>query len=181
MDSDGAAQTLVRLLDLEPHYAEGGYFRQTYISPQVVESTRGIRSASADSILYMLTRDQARGRLHRNQSDILHFFHIGDPTEYLTISPEGIVERVVLGPDPEMGHLLQFNVAAGYWKASYLPPNARFSLVSEVVVPGFDEQKREIATWTDIAGQHPDLSEEVLNLTLPIPSTWKLAVRAVDS
>lgn len=99
-------------LGLEPH-TEGGYFRRIYTSEHRLSLPRGARPA-ATSIYYLLTRDEPRGRLHRNRSDILHFLVDGGPVEYVTLAPDGSLDRVRLGADDERFLL----VPGGHWKAS---------------------------------------------------------------
>lgn len=139
-------------LGLEPH-TEGGYFRRIYTSGHSLSLPRGARPA-ATSIYYLLTRDEPRGRLHRNRSDILHFLVDGGPVEYVTLAPDGTLGRVRLGPDDERFLL----VPGGHWKGSRLVDGAAQGLVAEVVTPGFDYADHEFATEADLSG-FPDAND----------------------
>ncbi|WP_051943673.1 cupin domain-containing protein [Streptacidiphilus rugosus] len=139
------AQELVESLGLEPH-PEGGFFRRIYTSPHAHHTPGGERP-TATSIHYLMTDARPCGRLHRNRSDILHFFLEGDPVEYHVLDAEGRHRVHLLGPDTP-GRLL--TVPGGRWKASRLPPGSRYTLVAEVVTPGFDFADHEFATEHDL-------------------------------
>lgn len=139
---------LIESLGLEPH-PEGGYFRRIYTSPHPHEAAGRIRP-TVTSIYYLMTDRQPCGRLHRNRSDILHFFLEGDPVEYHTLDADGRLRVQVLG-DADARHLL---VPGGWWKASRLPEGAHHALVAEVVTPGFDFADHEFATERDLPPGH---------------------------
>jgi predicted cupin superfamily sugar epimerase len=144
MADDARAEELIAWLGLEPH-PEGGFFRRIYTSP-VPHGTTGGTRATASSIYYLMTERQPFGRLHRNRSDILHFFLEGDPVEYHTVDPEGRLDVRILG-GADARHLL---VPGGWWKASRVPEGSRYALVAEVVTPGFDFADHEFASEADL-------------------------------
>jgi len=147
-------QALIESLGLEEHI-EGGYFIRTYQSPM----QSGIRPLMT-SIFYMLTSEKPIGHLHKNKSDIMHYFHLGSPILYLTISPEGQLETFTLGPDILQGHSLQLLVKGGYWKASILQ-QGEFGLLSEAVAPGFDYSDMTIAKPDELQMQFPHIWDQV--------------------
>jgi predicted cupin superfamily sugar epimerase len=112
------------------------------------------------SIFYMLTSNRPIGHFHKNKSDIMHYFHLGSPMIYLTISPKGELEKFTLGPDIMQGHLLQLMVKGGYWKASALE-KGDFGLLSEAVSPGFDYDDMTIAEPDVLRNQFPHLWDQV--------------------
>jgi predicted cupin superfamily sugar epimerase len=128
---------LIRQLELEPH-VEGGYFRRTFQADHrpMIDAGLGPRYTMT-SIYYLLTGEARIGHWHLNQSDILHFFHLGAPITYYLIHPDGRLETVVMGPDPAQGHQLQLVVRGGTWKASHLAAG-EYGLISEAVAPGFE-------------------------------------------
>jgi len=145
---------LIDQLDLKEHI-EGGYFARTYQS-----SMQSGERPSMTSIFYMLTNDRPVGHFHKNKSDIMHYFHLGSPIVYLTISPEGQLEKFTLGPDMLQGHSLQLLVKGGYWKASILE-SGEFGLLSEAVTPGFDYKDMTIALPEMLQTQFPHLWDQV--------------------
>ncbi len=149
-------EQLIEQLKLEPHI-EGGYFRRTYGSQIKINVAEGTNSRKiASSIYYMLTDLSPIGRLHKNTSDILHFYHGGAPICYYVIHPDGKLQQTILGTDIENGQKLQLLVEGGCWKASELQ-DGEFGLISEVVVPGFEYQDMEMANAKQIKAMYPDL------------------------
>lgn len=122
----------IERLGLEPH-PEGGWFKRIYTGTQQLDLPGG-RRVIATSIYYLLTREQPRGCLHSNGSDILHFLLDGGPVEYCLVNAQGDLRRVELSAAQE----LFLRVAGGDWKASRLAGTASHALLAEVVVPGFD-------------------------------------------
>ena len=150
---------LINGLQLERHPLEGGYYRRTYESQLMLEREGGSRKLMT-SIYYMLTNDSPVGCLHRNQSDILHFYHSGLSIRYLIVSPAGEVTERVLGPNITKGETPQLLVKGGDWKAAELSSatsSATFGLLSEAVCPGFEYADNEIGTKEVIAELYPNL------------------------
>lgn len=143
---------LIETLALEPHI-EGGYFRRTYRSARQADvPSRCLLS----SIFYLLTDDSPIGHLHRNRSDIIHYFQGGSPLTYWIVHPDGRLERVVMGTGLGQGQRLQLTVPGGCWKASELE-SGEFGLVSEAVAPGFEYEDMELADEALIKSQFPQL------------------------
>jgi len=137
----------VAKLGLELH-PEGGYFKRIYTSPLLHDVAYAQRPLCT-SIYYLLTREQPVGRMHRNRSDILHYFLDGGPLEYLLLDADGALRRVRL--DAESPFLL---VPGGCWKASHLLEGASHALIAEVVTPGFDYADHQFAREQDVAVEH---------------------------
>jgi uncharacterized protein len=134
-------------LGLELH-PEGGYFRRIYTSQRCHLTLHGER-ALVTSIYYLLDHEQPLGRLHRNRSDILHFFLDGGPVEYVLLGADGVLKRERL--DAQNRFLA---VPGGSWKASRLLEGGTHALVSEVVAPGFDYDDHEFATEAALGREH---------------------------
>ena len=81
-------------LGLEPH-PEGGYYLETYRAAQTLRTPRGERPAST-AILFLVTAESV-SRLHRLSSDELWVYQGGLPLELVTIAPDGVLLRRVLG------------------------------------------------------------------------------------
>ncbi|WP_202405752.1 MULTISPECIES: cupin domain-containing protein [Halomonadaceae] len=144
-------------LGLEKH-VEGGYFRRTYQSDHrpMLETEAGERFLMT-SIFYLLTSDSPVGHFHRNRSDIVHYYHQGDPIRYTLIHPDGTLEQVVMGPDVANGQRLQLHVAGGVWKASELLEGPYgYGLISEAVSPGFDYDDMTLGDAETLRTQFPE-------------------------
>jgi predicted cupin superfamily sugar epimerase len=145
---------LVRALQLEPH-VEGGYFRRTFEASHrdKIDEGSGPRFTMT-SIYYLLTEQSRIGHWHLNNSDILHFYHLGEPITYYLIYPDSRLETVVLGPDPSQGQVLQLAVEGGVWKASHLASGA-YGLISEAVSPGFEYSDMQLGQRDMLLQQFP--------------------------
>ena len=153
----------VSKLGLEIH-PEGGYFKRIYTSQRCHLTLHGER-ALVTSIYYLLDGEQPLGRLHRNRSDILHFFLDGGPVEYLMLTADGELRRERLGNGPGDSRFLL--VSGGCWKASQLIGGASHALVAEVVTPGFDYADHQFAREEDLRREYPQHLEALRPLLPP--------------
>lgn len=118
------------------------------------------------SIYYLLTEDSPVGQFHFNQSDILHFYHLGDPVEYRMILSDGELRTLVMGSDVLAGQHLQMHVPGGIWKASRLLEGEHgFGLISEAVSPGFDFADMEMGDRRKLIARFPQHRTLIEKLT----------------
>ncbi len=163
------ADQIIALLNLTPHPREGGYFRETYRSPETVsEKTlpsryKGIRSLGT-AIYYLLT-PQAFSAMHRLQSDEIFHFYLGDPVEMLQLWPNGTGKVVVLGSDVLKGMQPQVIVPGGVWQGARLMKNGKFALLGTTVSPGFEFADYETGQRDDLVRTHPQFREVIIALT----------------
>jgi predicted cupin superfamily sugar epimerase len=146
---------LIEHLCLEPHPKESGYFKRNYSSDEKFVTDSKNRNIMT-CIYYMLSDDKPNGAMHKNLSDIVHFYHGGGAIKYWVISPEGVSSEYILGNDLANGEQLQLVVKGGYWKASQLI-RGDFVLLGEAVAPGFDYADHILATEEDIISLCPHL------------------------
>jgi predicted cupin superfamily sugar epimerase len=142
-----SAEQVAKALNLSGHL-EGGFFRRTYQADDYAKLTtaKGERFILT-SIFYMLTSQSPIGHFHLNKSDIVHYYHLGDPIRYTLIYPDGKVEQVIMGSDVTNGELLQLTVKGDIWKASELLTGEHgYGLISEAVSPGFDYADMTLGT-----------------------------------
>lgn len=129
-----SAQRLIEQLGLAPH-PEGGWYRETWRAAPGHDGRPG-----GTAILFLLRAGET-SHWHRVDAAELWLWQAGDPLE-LRRSPgeAGPVRAAILGGDVGAGQQLQAVVAPGEWQAarSAHTPLAGYSLVSCVVVPGFD-------------------------------------------
>src|ERR1035438_4967125 len=91
------ADEIKSLLKLEPHPAEGGYFRETYVALERVELPRGSRSVG--TAIYYLLEPGTFSEMHVLASDEVFHFYLGDPVEMLQLYPDGRSALFTLGPN----------------------------------------------------------------------------------
>jgi len=130
----------VRRLELAPH-PEGGWFRETWRSDLTLDHAalpshyNGPRSAGT-AILFVLMPGQ-QSAWHTVRSAELWLYHRGSPLTLECGPDPETATSWVLGSDIEAGQHPQILVPAGHWQRAR-PRGAEPSLVSCVVVPGFD-------------------------------------------
>jgi purine nucleoside permease/predicted cupin superfamily sugar epimerase len=166
-DNKLTAKQLAKALNLEPHI-EGGYFRQTFKADHrpSIATEKGDR-VTMTSIYYLLSADSPVGHFHMNQSDIMHYFHTGDPITYYMLKPDGSLQITILGPDPTKGHQMQMMVKGGTWKASKIPTDAKFGygLIGEAVAPGFDYADMQLGKTAMLLKQFPQHKDFIRELS----------------
>lgn len=170
---------LVEQLKLSPLSEEGGFFLETYRSNINMQTGADGESRNLTTIIYYLMSADNGGRnyIHSNKSDIVHFFQGGWPVQYITVSPDGEYEEFVLGPDVRNGEVMQLTVKGNYLKAARLmtertghetfPGETPFTLISEVVAPGFEYQDRHVFSKNEIKDLYPDLWTKLQDFTTP--------------
>jgi len=152
-------QEVINTLGLEPHPSEGGYFQRTYTSE--IDTTVAARTRKThSSIYYLQTEDRPIGYLHKNKSDIIHYFHSGSAITYFIIHPDGQFETRVLGNDLSKGQTPQLTVKGGCWKASELV-DGEYGLLSEAVSPGFEYEDMALADAGTIRELFPELFDGI--------------------
>lgn len=160
------SEEVIQALNLSAH-VEGGYYRRTYqADTRNLIATAGGERFLLTSIYYLLTRQAPIGNFHLNQSDIIHYYHLGDPIRYSLIYPDGSLECVHMGSDIGNGQQLQLVVEGGVWKASELLPGpCGFGLISEAVTPGFDFADMRLGKCGELVDVFPQHGEVIARLT----------------
>jgi predicted cupin superfamily sugar epimerase len=135
------AHNITARLELAPLAGEGGYFRQTWVSPGVAAGPDPIGTA----IYYLVTPD-SWSALHRLIDDEVFHFYLGDPCVMAMASPDGEVREIRLGPDLAAGERVQHVVPAGWWQGTQLAPGGSWALLGTTMAPGFPLDGFELAT-----------------------------------
>src|SRR5271156_5802439 len=154
------ADEIKRLLRLEAHPCEGGYFRQTWKSeeqiPLAVLPSRYVGPRAAGTAIYYLLEPSTFSELHRLISDEVFHFYLGDPVEMLQLWPDGSSRVVVLGSDLAAGMVPQFVAPKGVWQGTRLVPGGEVALLGCTVSPGFDFADYETGTRENLLREYPE-------------------------
>jgi predicted cupin superfamily sugar epimerase len=140
-----------RALDLVPH-PEGGWYRETWRSELTIAQSAlscdytGPRSAGT-AILFLLLPGQ-QSAWHTVRSAELWFYHRGSPLLLQFGPAQDGAETYVLGSDLAAGEHPQVVIPPGHWQRAR-PREAQPTLVSCVVVPGFDFADFALGAPTD--------------------------------
>ncbi len=167
------ASEIISHLGLEPLHVEGGYFRETYRSPESLTASclpprYGSAHGFCTAIYYLLTDEaDSFSALHRLRSDEVFHFYLGEPVEMLFLRPDGSSESVILGPDILHGQQVQFVIPRGFWQGARLLEGGRFALLGATVAPGFDYADLELGNREELAARYPDRAALIRALTQP--------------
>jgi predicted cupin superfamily sugar epimerase len=158
---------LIRHFRLEPLPVEGGYFRQTWVSDNLV-SLPGYAAPrpAGTAIYYLLTSDpDSFSALHRLASDEIYHFYLGDPVEMLLLDEQGGAQRIVLGPDLLGAQHVQYIVSRSVWQGSRVIPGGRFALLGTTMAPGFDASDFTLGRRDQLIRQFPAQADLICELT----------------
>ncbi len=159
--------TIIRHLRLQPLPVEGGFFRQTWISDDVVAVARYASPRPAGTAIYYLLTGEpdSFSAIHRLAGDEMYHFYLGDPVEMLLLEDNGAAQRIVLGPDLLAGQQVQYTVPRSVWQGSRLVSGGRCALLGTTMAPGFDPRDFTLARREDLLRQFPAHSALIRELT----------------
>jgi predicted cupin superfamily sugar epimerase len=163
------ADEFIRRLNLQPHPKEGGHFRETYRSADVLPAdalpVRYGAGRSACTAIYYLLTPGTFSALHRLRSDEIFHFYAGGPVRMLQLFPDGSGKEIVLGPDVPVGQEPQVLVPRGVWQGSLLEPGGEYALLGCTVAPGFDYADYEHGLRDELLRTYPQFRERIERLT----------------
>jgi predicted cupin superfamily sugar epimerase len=163
------AEELIAALDLQPLPREGGYYRETYRSPDrlpaaVLPDYYGVDKMASTAIYYLLTADTFSA-MHRLPTDEIFHFYLGSPVEMLQLWPNGQGQMVTLGPDLLAGQSPQVIVPRGVWQGSLLAAGGSYALLGTTMAPGFDFADYEAANAERLANEYPAFVDFIRRLS----------------
>jgi predicted cupin superfamily sugar epimerase len=165
------AEEIIRLLALEPLVGEGGLYRQSYRSKDILLPSslpaRYTSAKPAGTAIYYLLTDEADSfsALHRLPTDEVYHFYLGDPVALTILLPEGDCQQVILGQDLLAGQHVQYLVPAGIWQGSKLLPGGSFALMGTTMAPGFTDDDFEAASRETFLADYPQHESVIRQLT----------------
>jgi predicted cupin superfamily sugar epimerase len=163
------AEKLKSLLNLVPLPSEGGYYTETYRSPDSIQHEclpdryRGPRNVC--TAIYYLLEPNTFSALHRVASDEIFHFYLGDPVEMLQLWPDGSSKMVVIGSDLEHGMAPQVVVRQGVWQGARLVNGGQFALLGCTVSPGFEFADYENGSRDVLIQAYPGCKDMIGALT----------------
>ena len=157
-------QEVIQRLGLKPH-PEGGYYAETFRSLESVMLSDG-RQRSASTAIYFLLPEGSFSALHRVAADECWHHYGGTPLELVMISPQGSLERVIIGLDLKAGQRPQHVVPSGWWQATK-PLDGGSALAGCTVAPGFDFVDFEMPSRSVLLALFPTHAAVILEFTYP--------------
>jgi predicted cupin superfamily sugar epimerase len=135
------AQDWIEGLQLRRH-PEGGWFRETYRSEEVLSKAALPPRFDADrafsTAIYFLLDGEEFSALHRIKQDEIFHFYDGSGLTLHVIDPVGNYATVQVGRDLAAGELPQAAVRAGCLFGATVNDPRSYALVGCTVAPGFD-------------------------------------------
>ena len=164
------AEDVKKLLGLQPHPREGGWYVRTYEAAELVaaDAFADGRYAGARRIgtaIYYLLEPGTFSEMHRLRSDEVFHFYAGNAVEMLQLREVGSGARVVIGNDLLRGQRPQVVVERGVWQGSQLVEGGRWALLGCTVSPGFEFEDYETGMREQLCAEWPEFVGEIRALT----------------
>jgi predicted cupin superfamily sugar epimerase len=165
------AREIIKVLNLQSHPIEGGFFRETYRSAATVPDEhlppgyRGRGPRSLGTAIYYLLTSETFSEMHRLPTEEVFHVYLGGPARMLRIDPDGTRREIVLGSDVLGGHSPQVVVPPDVWQGTMLEPGVDFILLGATMAPGFDYADYEQGRRADLVARYPHAAELIEKLT----------------
>lgn len=163
------AQQVIDYLQLEPLPVEGGYYRQTHRSEEMIDKkhfkTDYAEDKSIYTAIYYLLIPDTQSALHWLPTDEIFHFYLGDPVSMLNLFEDGSSSEITLGQDILKGHHVQYKVPARTWQGSFLQEGGSFALMGTTMAPGFDFSDFKGADQQDLLRRFPNHKKLIVQLT----------------
>jgi predicted cupin superfamily sugar epimerase len=160
------ADDVKKLLDMQPHPREGGWYVRTWESPEFVavnERYDGPRRTS--TAIYYLLEPDTFSEIHMLESDEIFHHYLGGPVEMLQLFADGSSAVTVIGKDIAGGQTLQHVVPRGVWQGSRLLAPEGWALLGCTVSPGFEFVDYKDASAEELIAEWPADQERIRLLT----------------
>ena len=164
------AEEVKKLLGLQAHPVEGGWYVRTYEAAESVAAAsfsdrRYDGARRTGTAIYYLLEPGTFSEMHRLKSDEVFHFYLGDAVEMLQLRPNESGKRVVLGVDLIAGERPQVVVERGVWQGSRLKEGGSWALMGCSVSPGFEFEDYEEGSREALSAEWPEYAELIAALT----------------
>jgi predicted cupin superfamily sugar epimerase len=164
------AEDVKKLLGLQPHPREGGWYVRTYeanerVSAEMFGDGRYRGERTTGTAIYYLLEPGTFSEMHRLKSDEVFHFYAGDAVEMLQLKESGEGAMVVIGNDLLRGQRPQVVVGRGVWQGARLVEGGRWALLGCTVSPGFEFEDYESGVRERLCAEWPEFVGEITTLT----------------
>lgn len=155
-------------LGMNPH-PEGGYFVETYHSPDTLRKSglpdRYPSDRLSAKLIYFLLPAEQVSKFHRLKCEEIWCYHWGASLTLSLIAPDGILQHAQLGPDWENGEQFHLTIPHGVWFGAKVNPPGAYTLVSCMTAPGFEFADFELADRQKLLAEYPQHRQIIEILT----------------
>lgn len=159
------ADEVKKLLGLEPHPREGGFYIRTYEAAETVSLPRYRGERRTGTAIYYLLEPGTFSEMHRLKSDEVFHFYAGDAVEMLQLHEGHAGQLIVIGQNLAHGERPQVLVPHGVWQGSHLRAGGTWALLGCTVSPGFEFEDYEAGDRAELLGLWPEWAELIAELT----------------
>lgn len=164
------ARALLADLAMRPLPGEGGWFHETWRSPDTVPGGTyaglDLDRPAGTAILALFCDDPVGfSAFHRLPVDEVWHFSSGDPFVLSLLHADGRSDELLLGADVLGGHAAQAVVPAGTWMGGAVAPGGRFALIGCTMAPGFRPGDCELGRRDELIRSYPDRTDAIVRLT----------------
>jgi uncharacterized protein len=164
------AEDVKRVLDLQPHPREGGWYVRTYEASEQVNAAaftdgRYAGARRTGTAIYYLLEPDTFSEMHRLRSDEVFHFYAGDAVEMLQLRTGEAGRFVAIGSDLLHGQRPQVVVERGVWQGSRLMQGGQWALLGCTVSPGFEFEDYDFGLREGLCAEWPEFAKVITALT----------------
>ena len=152
-------------------HPEGGYFTETYCSPDVIGQAGLPPRYSSDrlgakAIYFLLDDAQAQvSRFHRVKCEEAWCYHAGESLTLFVIHRDGALERLPLGLNLDAGERPHIVIPHDVWFGAKVNKKNAFTLATCITAPGFEYEDFELAERSALLQAYPQHRDVIEMLT----------------
>ena len=166
------ADEVKKILGLQPHPREGGWYVRTWEAEEWMALPRFTGGRRTSTAIYYLLEPDTFSEMHRLESDEIFHHYLGAPVEMLQLYADGTSAVTVLGKEIAEGQKLQHVVPRGVWQGSRMLRDEsgsrcgdEWALLGCTVSPGFEFEDYEDASYAELVARWPGEAERIRRLT----------------
>jgi len=159
------ADEVKKLLGLQPHPREGGWYVRTWESEEFVEPARYGAPRRTSTAIYYLLEPGTFSEMHLLESDEIFHHYLGGAVEMLQLFADGTSAVTVIGKDLAAGERPQHVVPRGVWQGSRMLGAGEWALLGCTVSPGFEFEDYSDASAAELMAKWPGEAARIRALT----------------